>query len=123
MCGKLTLVAIILSVYSGFTAAKAECRKMATRVVLDSDAGPMFLKNKEDLKDLQDTMYNSEVLCKSIVKAIKTGKAKAENIRIGMEAELKDAEEKYQRDGDIDALEFQKMLVQVTLESVSIAEK
>ena len=63
----MTLVAIILSVYSGFTAAKSECRKMATRVVLDSDAGPMFLKNKEDLKDLQDTMYNSEVLCKSIV--------------------------------------------------------
>ncbi|CAI1614395.1 hypothetical protein [Serratia proteamaculans] len=123
MRGKLPLIIMIFSIYSGFSSAKSECREMATRVVLDSDTAPMFLENKEDLKDLQANMYNSEVLCKRIVKAIKTGKVTADNMRSSMGDILKEAEEKYQKDGDVDAFEFQKMLIQVTMESIRIAEK
>lgn len=121
--GKLPLIIMIFSIYSGFSSAKSECREMATRVVLESDTAPMFLNNKEDLKDLQANMYNSEVLCKRIVKAIKTGKVTADNMRSSMGDILKEAEEKYQKDGDVDGFEFQKMLIQVTMESIRIAEK
>ncbi|MFS7241390.1 hypothetical protein AB6849_13840 [Serratia proteamaculans] len=121
--GNLTLIIIFFSLYSSVSAAKSECREMATRVVLESDTAPMFLNNKEDLKDLQENMYNSEVLCKRLVKAIKTGKVTADNMRASMGDILKEAEEKYQKDGDVDAFEFQKMLIQVTMESIRIAEK
>lgn len=121
--GKLPLIIILLSIYSGSLFAKSDCREMATRVVLDSGATPMFLENKEDLKDLQDIMYNSEVLCKRIVKAIKTGKVTADSIRVKTDYGLKEAEGKYQSDGDVDAFEFQKMLAKVTMKSIQIAEK
>ncbi|HBE9080726.1 hypothetical protein [Serratia fonticola] len=121
--GKLTLIVTLFSIYSGFTSAKSECREMATRVVLDSDTAPTFLKNKEDLEDLQAFMYNSEVYCKRLIKAIKTGKVTADSIRIKTDYGLKEAEEKYQNDGDVDAFELEKMLAKVTMESVRIAEK
>ncbi|MBC3248749.1 hypothetical protein H8I91_00575 [Serratia fonticola] len=121
--GKLTLIVTLFSIYSGFTSAKSECREMATRVVLDSDIAPTFLKDKEDLEDLQANMYNSEVFCKRLVKAIKTGKVTADSIRIKTDAGLKKAEEKYQSDGDVDEFEFEKMLAKVTMESIRIAEK
>lgn len=121
--GKLTLIITLFSIYSGYASAKSECREMATRVVLDSDTAPTFLKNKEDLEDLQANMYNSEVYCKRLVKAIKTGKVTADSIRVKTDYGLKEAEEKYQNDGDVDAFEFQKMLAKVTMESIRIAEK
>ncbi|MHA7848238.1 hypothetical protein [Serratia sp. D1N4] len=121
--GKLTLIIAIFSIYSGFTSAKSECREMAARVVLDSDVAPVFLKNNRDLKELQGIMYNAEVFCKRLVKSVKTGKVTADSIRVKTDYGLKEAKEKYQNDGDVDAFEFQKMLAKVTMESIRIAER
>ncbi|EOZ1715709.1 hypothetical protein [Yersinia enterocolitica] len=120
-----TTLFIVISLCASSASAKSECRELATRAFFKSDLAPIYMNrnNPEQINDSLSVIQNSETYCKLVVKALKKKTTTVNELRERSEESLKLAKDKYERDGDIDALELQKLINEVAEGSIDIAEK
>jgi hypothetical protein len=117
-------LAFVILLYTHNAAAQSECRVIADRAFMNSDLAPTYLdpNHPEKLDEILSTMQNGEIFCKRAVQAMKSGKVSADVMREKNEKSLKEAQEQYQKDGNMDALEFQKMAAEILNGAIKIAE-
>lgn len=115
----------VLLTTSFSTTAKSECYDLATYTFFNSDLAPAYLGDnaQEQMKESLLVMHDSEIFCKRTVKALKTGKTSSADLRKVIDKTLSDAQNKYEKDGDVDSLELTKLTLEVLKGSIKIAEK
>ncbi|EOI6869283.1 TPA: hypothetical protein PXM90_003065 [Yersinia enterocolitica] len=118
-----TTLFIAISLCASNASAKSGCRELATRTFFDSDLAPIYLNNPEQINDSLSVIQNSETFCKLVVKALKSKTTTAKELHEKAEESIRLAEEQYERDGDMDALALNKLINEISIGAIEIAEK
>lgn len=101
--------------------AKSPCHTLATNEFFNSSLAPV-VATRENIQEANNEMADGETFCKHLVQAVKTGKTSSDALRIGANQKLAEAKEAFEKDGDMDKLEFVKYMYALQIGSAKIAD-
>lgn len=115
-------VFLLLILFSTSVYAESPCRSLAKSMALDDPSLPLQA-DKDTQKNVLDIMHDMELLCKTVVKTIKTGERTPQDYQALVARKVEQAKLQYEKDGDIDKLERIKFFVQLVNRSLQVAEQ
>ncbi|NIF24039.1 hypothetical protein [Candidatus Pantoea multigeneris] len=101
--------------------AESPCRTLAKEKAYDDPSLPVKA-DKETPGKILDNMHDLEIICSAIVQKIKTKNETPHDFRERLNLLLVKANQQFDKDGDIDALEKMKYEISFAYSSLDIAE-